>query len=331
MSQQVNERRQRIALPKTPFRNMSSYTMPAYGVGLVTQFDTDGGTDLVMATVYNNTFSNVIGYLVNGPRDVASGHRGDGYFNVGPVPCLYDTADGTPSPGDQWGVKYTVTDFKLRKGYGGFTATSYSTGGSSSTSRSMFVPEFLLPERIVAGMRRSSYTITNADSATQIIAFNTASFGTNGEWPSAGLGNCIDLDTSTGRATVKRAGLWKVDAAWSSEGSARFASPYQSKVHRANISLYKNASRSGVSGGQSDWYHFSLANADTTPTAGVAIRVNGSLSTQLVCAVDDILDLRVTVSEVTADSGTTTEGHILFAQCEVRFEYVGPQLWLNDY
>lgn len=321
--------RQQSNLYPVPFRNLDSSTMPAYGVGLVTNSSVDDN-GLFIPSVVSFTASKVCGMIVNGATSVASSGYGEGFWANGPVLCLYDTADGTPVVGDTWGPKYAGS-FKLNKGYAGFMCVSSLTAGSGSTARGFFMPQWINQQRIIGGMRRSSFTITNADSATQIIPFNLAAFGTYGDWPSISIPGTLDLDTSTGRATVQRAGLWKASAWWSSEGTARASSPFQSKIHRANIALYLNASRGSVSGGQTDWYHFSLANADTSPTAGVAMRVNGYAAGEVYCAVGDILDWRLTVSEVTADSGTTNEGYVLFQQAECRFEFVGEQQWRNDY
>lgn len=324
--------RQSIELYQVPFRNLASVTMPPFGVGLITAGSVDGG-GLFLPSIADFASSEVVGMLVNGPSEVPSGEYGAGYWGLGPVLALYDTADGNPAVGETWGIKYNpgVNGFKLRKGYLGFTCVSGQTAGSGDDARGFFIPSWQVRPAIVAGLRRASFTITNADSATQILPLNSPSFGANGEWPSLTLEHCIDLDTGTGRATIRRSGLWKVDATWSSESPPRFTAPFQSKTQRVGLGLYKNASRSGVSGGFSDYYHFSLANADTSPSSGIAMRVNGALSTALYCESGDVLDLRVTISEVTADSGTTSEGHVTFVQCEARFEFVGSQQWRNDY
>lgn len=324
-----HDRRQKTGLYKVPFRNGSSYTFPPYGVAVVSYCTSDGGTDLVFSSVTDSTASAVCGILVNGEKEVPAGLRGTGYLNVGPVPALYYTSDGTPQPGEMWGPKYGVTDFMLRKGYGGFTIAGVTPGGSGSTSRIMVVPEFRLPQRIAGSMYRLNYQIANADTGTRIIAMNLKTFGLNGNWPSGNADPGLTVDTSTGQFTVNRAGLWLVDANWVSEASPRFASPFQSKVNRATIQLYKAGS--SVSGAVADYYHISLANADTTPSAGFAVPVPASLRAPVYCAVGDTLDIRATISEVTADSGTATEGYINFRSVMMSVQYLGPQLWRNDY
>lgn len=325
-----HERRQRTGLYTVPFRNLGSPTFPAYGVGLVSGFVLDADTHELVANITDiSGRTDLVGLLVNGPQAVASGKRGRGYFNVGPVPALYDTSN-TPAAGEPWGLKYNTADFKLYKGYGGFTIASDVTGGSGSTSRVMVVPEFRLPQRIVGHLRRSSFQITDADSGSaKILVLNSGGFSSNGNWPSDNQNNSISPDTSTGRMTITRAGMWQVDAFWSSEGPGRFSSPFQSKVHRVNLALYKNGV--AVDGTTNDYYHFSLANADTTPTAGTGMPMNGSIDTALYLAAGDVIDLRCIVSEVVADSGTTTEGYISFRNANFKATYIGPQLWRDDY
>lgn len=300
--------------------------MPPYGVGLVTSM-TDYGEGLTFAVVTDSTSSSVIGMLVNGPSSVASGCYGAGSMGVGPVPCYYDSAN-TPAVGETWGPKSGGTAFKIYKGYMGFITTA-KTGGTSSYPRVMAHPAFEYPMRIVCARMASSLTMTYSAS-TEIIPVNLQGFGTNGVWPFNAAPLSIEYDTpSTGRMTVRRSGLWRISACWSSTGPPRFSAPYQSKVHRVGVSLYKNGSwETGI---QSDYYHFSLANADSSPTAGVAIPQNGSIEAARYLATGDIIDLRLTVSEVTADSGTTTEGDVTFIKIHFMAEYIGAQIWRNDY
>lgn len=321
--------RQQFGLYSIPFTNSSSYTMPAYGVGLVTGSNTESG-GLFVPSVEETTSSPVCGMIVNGPVAVPSGGYGEGYWGVGPVLCLYDTADGSPAVGDTWGIAFGsgTNTFKLRKGYYGFECVSAAVAGSGDEARGFFMPNWYTRPAIVGHLYRSGVTITNADSATQIIELNQAGDG-NGEWPSSTLSNCIDIDTSTGRMTVRRSGCWRIHANWSSVGSARFASPFQSKVNRCGVKLYKNGSL--VTGALQDYYHFSLANADTSPTAGVAIPVPAALNHTMYLATGDIIDMRVTISEVVADSGTTTEGHVTFSNFHFIAEFLGAQQWRNDY
>lgn len=321
---------QRNDIYRTPFRNMSSYTWPAYGCGIVCGF-AESNDGLCYAQAYEPGGSSTlpVGLIVNGPSAVPASGYGAGYMGPEPMPVLYDTGS-TPTFGETWGPKYNTTDFKIYKGYMGFYVTPL-TGGTSSSPRVMAVPNYERPMPVMGGIWTASLTITNADSATQIIALDSASFGVNGEWPGASLSQCIDLDTGTGRVTVRRAGLWKVTATWQSESSGRFSAPYQSKVNRCVVKLYKNASRTGVTDGIADYYHFALANADTSPTAGNCWRQSHALIGETLCAAGDVLDLRCDISEVTADSGTTTEGYVTFTNFVVRYEFFGAQISWNDY
>lgn len=319
--------RQQFGLYSIPFRNLGSATMPAYGVGLVTSSNVDDG-GLFLPSVVESTSSDVVGFIVNGPVAVPSGGYGEGYWGVGPVLCLYDTADGSPAVGDTWGIKSGGTAFTLNKGYHGFTCVSAAVAGSGSEARGFFMPTWYTRPAIVGHLYRSGVTITNADSATQIIELNSAGDG-NGEWPSSTLSNCIDIDTSTGRMTVRRSGCWRIHANWSSVSSNRFSAPYQSKVNRCGVKLYKNGSL--VTGALQDYYHFALANADTSPTSGTAMPVPAALNHTMYLATGDIIDMRVTISEVTADSGTTTEGYVTFSNFHFIAEFLGAQQWRNDY
>lgn len=328
-----HDRRQRTGLYRIPFRNFGGTAMPAYGVGVVSSFTTDGGTPCLIASVTEayGSVGGAVGLLINGSQSVPANARGEGYFNVGPVPALYNTADGSPAEGETWGIPPSSTTWKLRKGYGGFTIASAITGGSSDTSRVMVVPEFRLPQRVVGYLRATSLLITNADTATRVIPFDQKGY-VLGLWPSQTMTNGLELTTgSSARFTVRRSGYWKIDASWSSESPGRFSAPYQSKTQRVQIAVYVNGSTVQIEGGFADYYHFSLANADSSPTAGVGIRVPASITTGTYLASGDEVDLRVAISEVTADSGTTTEGYINFPQIDFMIQYVGPQLWMNDY
>jgi hypothetical protein len=319
---------QKSDLYKVPFRNMSGSTMPPYGVGLVTGY-ADEGAGLITAYVEESANDDVLEMLVNGPSSVASGAYGAGTIGQGPVPCFYDTGN-TPDFGETWGPKSGGTAFKIYKGYMGFTVTS-QVGGTSTYPRVMAYPAFQQPPGVVGYLRDSNFTITNADSATRVIPFSLKGYA-NGIWPSTTMPKTIEITTGASACfTVRRSGYWKIDASWCSEGSARFSAPYQSKVHRVGIGVYVNGVRTQINGGYSDYYHFSLANADSSPTGGVAIRVPGSLTTGTYLASGDTVDLRVTISEVTADSGTATEGYIIFTQCDFMMQFVGSQLWRNDY
>lgn len=322
--------RQQVQLYSIPFSNSASYAMPAYGVGLVTGSTTDSG-GLFIPSVVETTGSPAVGMIVNGPVAVASGSYGQGFWNVGPVLALYDTADGSPAIGEPWGIKYGSgsNTFKLRKGYMGFECVSAATAGSGDEARGFFMPTWYYRQAIVGHLYRSGVTITDADTGTRVIVLNAAGNDTNGEWPSMTLSNCIDLDTSAGTMTIRRSGLWSIRANWSSEGSNRFSAPFQSKVNRCGVKLYKNSSL--VTGALQDYYHFALANADTSPTAGNAMRVTGALNHVMYLASGDVIDMRVTISEVTADSGTTTEGYVTFNNFHFIAQFVGAQQWRDDY
>lgn len=313
------------------FRNLSSETMPAFGVGLITGSNvSDSG--LFIPSVNDSTTNAVCGMIVNGPSAVASSGYGKGFWDVGPCLALYESSDGTPAFGEPWGPEGTTgsSAFKLRKGRMGFTIASDVTVGSGSDVKAYVMPSWMLRQPLVGYLRCSNKQLTTATS-TQIVPFDAKGYN-NGIWPSTTMPYGLEITTgSSAKFTVRRSGYWNIDASWSSESSPRFSAPFQSKVHRAIVAVYVNGARTQISGGLSDYYHFSLANADTTPSAGVAMRVNGAITTGTYLASGDEVDLRVTVSEVTADSGTTTEEYFNFTQCDFRISFQGAQQWRNDY
>lgn len=323
--------RQSLQLYEVPFRNLSSATMPPFGVGLITGSNVDDA-GLFIPSVNDSASGAVVGLLVNGPREVRSGEFGAGNWGVGPLLALYDYSDGAPALGDTWGPQSgSSSPFKLRKGRMGFTVVSDVTAGSGDDARMFVMPAWQEQPAIVGYLRGSNLQITNADSATRVIPFDAKGYNL-GEWPSATLPNALDLQTgAAAKMVVGRSGYWQIEASWSSESSPRFSAPFQSKVQRVQVAVYVNGARTQISGGLADYYHHSLANADTSPTAGVAIRVPGALSTGTYLAAGDELDLRVTVSEVTADSGTATEGYVNFPQIDFLARYVGPQGWRSDF
>lgn len=98
------------------FRNDSSETMPAYGVGRITGDEDVSGRSVTKITKPDTTFSRE--YLVNGGSTVSVGSYGFGYMMNGrKVLALYDS--GTPAYGEGWGPK--PNQWSLTKGYYGFT------------------------------------------------------------------------------------------------------------------------------------------------------------------------------------------------------------------
>jgi len=325
--------RQSQQLYEIPFRNLSSATMPAFGVGLISGSNVEEG-GLFIPAVEESTGGSVAGMLVNGPREVPSGEYGAGYWGVGPMLALYDTADGAPAIGETWGIQSGsgASAFKLRKGYMGFTVVSAATAGSGDDARMFVVPSWHETPPIVGYLRGAAITITNADSDIRVVPLDQGGGNmTRGVWPSWVMPKTLDIDTGAHCFTVRRAGFWQIDASWTSFGSPRFSSPFQSKVHRVDIGVYVNGSRSGISGGISHYYHASLANADTSPTGGFAVHVPAAIHTGLYLAAGDVVDMRAVVSEVTADSGTSSEGHLFFSDFDFLMRFVGPQEWRNDY
>jgi len=90
--------------PGIPFLNDSGETAPAYAVMKITD-DIAKAAGQPFSLVIDKADNNWSGlYLVNGPRAIADGGTGTGYFYTGDYPdqlALYNSAN-TPAPGEQW-------------------------------------------------------------------------------------------------------------------------------------------------------------------------------------------------------------------------------------
>lgn len=97
----------------TPVRNTTDEVIPSGGLLRVTGIDADTGAFLVGLPDADD--DPAVG--VNGLGLIPAGAAGQGHFDPRAI-AAYDAADGTPQPGEAWGVK--AGDWRLRKGYAGF-------------------------------------------------------------------------------------------------------------------------------------------------------------------------------------------------------------------
>src|SRR5574341_2013721 len=95
--------------------NSGSLVIPAFGLVRVVSVDTDG----VLTVDRPSTDSEFC--LVNGPTDIAASGYG-ACTNDFPVHALYETGDGTPTGGQEWGAG--AASYKLRSGKAGFRIRS---------------------------------------------------------------------------------------------------------------------------------------------------------------------------------------------------------------
>jgi hypothetical protein len=106
------------------FRNDSGEEIPANGCMRITGSATVGGQQYLLAEK-PNTYGSQYLHWFNGDQPVATGKFGTCYKGSF-VRALYDTADGTPSVGQQWGPRSGT--WKLRANTGGWQIL----GGHSS-------------------------------------------------------------------------------------------------------------------------------------------------------------------------------------------------------
>lgn len=96
-----------------PVLNSSGETVPAFALMRVTGVDTSSGSLIVGKPNADNQTN----LLVNGPCEIPSGLQGIGMWGVPAVVC-YDTGDGTPVAGDEWGAE--SGGWKLRNAKTGY-------------------------------------------------------------------------------------------------------------------------------------------------------------------------------------------------------------------
>lgn len=173
----------------TPVRNTTDEVIPSGGLFRVTGIDADTGAFLVDLPDADD--DGAVG--VNGLGLIPAGAAGQGHFDPRAI-AAYDAADGTPQPGEAWGVK--AGDWRLRKGYAGFRvlagvglglANVVRAGGGGGGGGGTGCAKF-------AGLRRDecvTFTVP-AGSGVDPVTLSGAYSSAAGGWVSAGTVSTSD-------------------------------------------------------------------------------------------------------------------------------------------
>jgi hypothetical protein len=101
------------------FYNGDATTIPAYGVVLTDDIQAAGGPDVAPKVKKPDAFGVQENFLINGESTVEGTSWGNAQFGDGNVYlAAYDSADGTPHKGEEWGVMSGT--YLLKAGGGGF-------------------------------------------------------------------------------------------------------------------------------------------------------------------------------------------------------------------
>jgi len=131
------QRRAAVPPARVRFRNDNSGTAPAWGVLRITGASNSGYLTIDQP---DTSFQRL--YLVNGPRDIATGKTGFGYFLTAETfrfpdhYVLYDTAN-TPAYGESWGPQNGT--WTLKKYRYGFTIMGGNITTESGKERTVAV------------------------------------------------------------------------------------------------------------------------------------------------------------------------------------------------
>lgn len=105
-----------------------SLTIPAFGVVMVSDTQTISSTaEYPILDVVRCDEDGGGGKLclINGPEDIVYGKWGRAFSAAWPIAALYDTSDGTPTAGEDWGPG--KDSFKLRQDIDGFITRGTAT------------------------------------------------------------------------------------------------------------------------------------------------------------------------------------------------------------
>lgn len=97
-----------------PVYNTSGETVPAFAAMRISGIDSSTGVFTVAKPNTNDATANI---LFNGPVEIPAAHYGIATADF-PASVRYETGDGTPVNGDEWGV--SSGDWKLRNARSGF-------------------------------------------------------------------------------------------------------------------------------------------------------------------------------------------------------------------
>lgn len=110
------------------FRNDSGETIPAGGVLRLTGFVVTDPEEGFYTAAKPNTYGSQYSHALNDELPVGSGKYGRCCLGQ-TVPALYDSADGTPAFGENWGPRDAT--WKLKKNTGGFRILGVVDSGRS--------------------------------------------------------------------------------------------------------------------------------------------------------------------------------------------------------
>lgn len=202
------------ALYDEGFSNGAGETAPAFAVLQINSVATNDRREYVTITKPNGSGK---AYLVNCTLDVADGDRGLAADHGDPY-ALYDSSDGTPAAGEEWGP--LAGSWKLRKNGSGFLILGDSDGttvrvrflgaaGSTLTAVAILSTVNAATEDIATdadqcevtgvsvtckalistGTGKQAYHLTDSPSVTARSYYKTAISVTSGKWR---LGYVVD-------------------------------------------------------------------------------------------------------------------------------------------
>lgn len=185
------------------FKNVSGETIPAFGIGIITDISADGEDDTVYREVdkcssYGDVFGNCV---INGPADVEADHYGR-CSRADEVLALYDSADGPPAALEFWGPRDDT--WKLKKNTPGFLCL----GAPTNTTRTIAIfrpvfPTFILVKNdsgsswakgstydmnIYAGATQGSEAALGGSSVLEDVYVRLGAVA-NGKWAYVGFVN----------------------------------------------------------------------------------------------------------------------------------------------
>lgn len=121
-----------------PARNPGSEEIPPFACVKIDGAWFSGDDQVIFNLSKADTFGAQWGHGFNGPVPLAAGGDYYGQITFGPIAVgVYDTADGTPEPGQFWGPR--SGDWKLRKDTGGFRVISIARANEYAEERTDLV------------------------------------------------------------------------------------------------------------------------------------------------------------------------------------------------
>lgn len=143
-----------------PVSNASGEVIPAFAAMRVTGVGTDG----IFTVAKPNTNDQTSRIFFNGPVKIAVGEKGNGTPSF-PCKAAFDTGDGTPSAGDEWGVENN--GWKLRNARSGFLIVGGvdSSGGHAVVEMKPTAQSLILVEEESGGVSVNATKIEFPDTS----------------------------------------------------------------------------------------------------------------------------------------------------------------------